>query len=78
MATTKPVRPGDPSHNFLRAEASPLEAIFSPASVAVIGASEREGSVGRTVLWNLAHGGFRGALYAVNPKRDRQIGRAHV
>jgi acetyltransferase len=37
--------------------------------VAVIGASDRAGSVGRTVLSNLLTGGFRGPVYAVNAKR---------
>ena len=32
---------------------SPMECFFSPSSVAVVGATDREGSVGRTVLANL-------------------------
>ncbi|QDV70705.1 Succinyl-CoA ligase [ADP-forming] subunit alpha [Rosistilla carotiformis] len=43
-----------------------LKKIFSPASVAVIGASEREESVGRLSLRNLIEGGFRGRIYPVN------------
>ncbi len=45
-----------------------LDALFDPASIAVIGASLRVGSVGATVWRNLASGSYRGALYAVNPK----------
>ncbi len=45
-----------------------LDALFSPASVAVIGASMRPASVGGTVWRNLNNGDFKGALYAVNPK----------
>lgn len=45
-----------------------LDALFSPASVAVIGASMRPASVGGTVWRNLNNGEFKGALYAVNPK----------
>ncbi len=45
-----------------------LDSLFDPASVAVIGASERTGSVGATVWRNLNRGGFRGPLVAVNPK----------
>ncbi|GLS15639.1 bifunctional acetate--CoA ligase family protein/GNAT family N-acetyltransferase [Hydrogenophaga electricum] len=45
-----------------------LDALFSPASVAVFGASERAASVGATVWRNLAQGGFAGRLYPVNPK----------
>lgn len=45
-----------------------LDSLFDPASVVVIGASERPGRVGSTVWRNLREGGFRGALMAVNPK----------
>ena len=44
-----------------------LEFLFDPASVAVIGASDRPGSVGATVWRNLRDGGFKGRIYAVNP-----------
>src|ERR1700751_3439189 len=43
-----------------------LEHLLAPASVAVIGASDRAGSVGATVWRNLVGGGFRGALWPVN------------
>ena len=46
-----------------------LDALFSPRHVAVIGASDRPGSVGATVWKNLSHG-FQGSLYPVNPRRD--------
>ena len=52
-----------------------LQYLFEPKSVAVIGASARPHSVGATVLANLLAGGFRGALYAVNPKYDELAGR---
>ena len=45
-----------------------LDSLFDPASVAVIGASERPGSVGATVWRNLHNGRYAGALHAVNPK----------
>ncbi|HQT25433.1 MAG TPA: GNAT family N-acetyltransferase [Burkholderiales bacterium] len=51
-----------------------LDALFSPESVALIGASERAGSVGRLVLSNLIEGGFKGRLYAVNPRRKSILG----
>ena len=41
----------DKAHDVLRQERQPLESIFAPKSVAVIGATETPGSVGRTVLW---------------------------
>ena len=45
-----------------------LHFMFEPASVAVIGASSRPGSVGATVWHNLREGGFAGPRWAVNPK----------
>ncbi len=48
---------------------SALEALFSPRSVAVIGATDREGSVGRTVFENLRKATYSGNVYAVNPNR---------
>ncbi|GGE73590.1 bifunctional acetate--CoA ligase family protein/GNAT family N-acetyltransferase [Massilia psychrophila] len=45
-----------------------LQYLFAPKSVALIGASERLGSVGATVLRNLAGAGFKGAIFPVNPK----------
>ena len=52
----------------------PLDAIFSPESVAVIGATEKEGSVGRTLLWNLISHPFGGTVFPVNPKRSNVLG----
>ena len=45
----------------------PLDPLLRPRSIAVLGASERPGSVGRRTVENLLQGGFEGALYAVNP-----------
>lgn len=45
-----------------------LEALFQPASVAVIGASDRPGSVGAVVWANLRQGGFAGPLWPVNQR----------
>jgi acetyltransferase len=56
------------------ADPYPLECSFSPKSVAVIGATDREGSVGRTVLANLGNGKFLGKVYAVNPHRGEVLG----
>jgi acetyltransferase len=52
----------------------PLDPIFSPTSVAVIGATEREGSVGRTLLWNLISHPFGGTIFPINPKRNNVLG----
>ena len=45
-----------------------LDALLRPRSIAVLGATERAGTVGRTAVENLLKGGFDGALYAVNPR----------
>ena len=50
-----------------------LDSLLLPASVAVIGASDRAGSVGATVWRNLREGAFEGALYAVN-RRHATVG----
>ncbi|MFH1836056.1 MAG: acetate--CoA ligase alpha subunit [Methanobacteriota archaeon] len=47
-----------------------LEKIFSPKTVAVIGASNQEGSVGYSIMANLLGHGFEGTVYPVNPKRE--------
>jgi acetyltransferase len=51
-----------------------LDALFAPSSVAVIGATSRPGTVGRTVLENLLRDTFRGKVYAVNAKHDEVLG----
>lgn len=42
--------------------------LFEPDSVAIVGASGREGSVGSVLMGNMLAAGYRGQLYAVNPK----------
>jgi acetyltransferase len=64
----------DAAHDVLRYEHQPLDAIFAPKSVAVIGATERKGSVGRTILWNLITNSFGGTVYPVNPGRASVLG----
>ncbi len=51
-----------------------LSKIFHPQSIAVIGASDREGSVGRTILENLQRCGFEGEVHAVNPQHSSVLG----
>ena len=63
---TTPVQAGDAPH--------PLRALLAPASVALVGASERAGSVGNAVYANLRGAGFQGPLYAVNPKHPTLAG----
>jgi acetyltransferase len=52
----------------------PLEPFFNPRNVAVIGATETAGSVGRTILWNLITNPFGGTVFPVNPKRQSVMG----
>src|SRR5690606_2460451 len=51
-----------------------LEAIFSPGSVALIGASASPGSVGNVVWKNILEAGYQGKLYPVNPKYNTMDG----
>jgi len=51
-----------------------LDVFFQPRSVAVIGATDRTGHVGRTVLWNLISSPFGGTVYPVNPKKASVLG----
>ena len=44
-----------------------LQYLFRPQSIAMVGASDRERSVGATVYRNLLSGGFAGPIHAVNP-----------
>jgi acetyltransferase len=64
----------DRASDILRAESHPLDAIFAPRTTAVIGATEREGSVGRTVLWNLVSHPFGGTIFPVNSHRNSVLG----
>lgn len=51
-----------------------LKAILEPRSVAVVGASREEGSVGRRILMNIIESGFKGPIYPVNPKANELCG----
>lgn len=65
----------DSAHDILRQNRPrPLDAIFSPRTVALIGATEAEHSVGRTLLENLQRGRFAGTIFPVNPKRPSVLG----
>lgn len=62
------------AHNVLRMEKNPLEVFFKPRGVAVIGATERQGSVARTIVWNLMSTSFGGTIFPVNPKYNSVLG----
>src|SRR5580658_2607231 len=51
-----------------------LDVFFKPRSVAAIGATDREGHVGRSVLWNLISSPFGGTVYPVNTKKGSVLG----
>jgi acetyltransferase len=59
---------------LLQTRRNPLEVFFAPRSVALIGASEQPGSVGRTVLRNLVTNPFGGTVYPVNPAHSTVLG----
>ncbi|HRL10551.1 MAG TPA: bifunctional acetate--CoA ligase family protein/GNAT family N-acetyltransferase [Aggregatilineales bacterium] len=51
-----------------------LDWILKPRNIAVIGATERAGSVGRTILWNLISNPFGGTVFPVTPTRSSVLG----
>ena len=51
-----------------------LDALFHPETVAVIGATDRPDTVGRTVLQNLLNPAFSGKVYPINPQRSEILG----
>ncbi len=66
--------PPDPAHDVLRQERQPLDVVFAPKCVAVIGATERQGSVGRRVLWALLSSPFGGTVFPVSKDRQSVLG----
>jgi acetyltransferase len=64
----------DPAFDILHSELRPLSSLFAPRTVAVIGATDKPGSVGRTLLWNLISNPFGGTVFPVNPKRRSVLG----
>ena len=67
-------RGGDRTHDILQCDRHPLNAIFAPQTVAVIGATEKPNSVGRSLFWNLIRSPFGGTVFPVNPKRRNILG----
>jgi acetyltransferase len=51
-----------------------LTPLFSPRSVAVFGASDTPDAIGQIVFHNMLEGGYKGRLYAINPKRKQVQG----
>jgi acetyltransferase len=55
-----------------------LDRLFEPRSIAVVGASPREGSLGRAIIRNVQAAGFPGAFHLVNPRYAKIDGIATV
>lgn len=51
-----------------------LQRMFNPESVAVVGAGEKKGSVGFSIMKNLVGTGFKGKIFPVNPKYKTVLG----
>ncbi|BCX02576.1 MAG: GNAT family N-acetyltransferase [Candidatus Roseilinea sp.] len=60
------------SIDALQRERESFDALFKPKTIAVIGATDKEGSVGLAIMQNLK--AFRGQVFPVNPKRDEVLG----
>ena len=71
-----PIKPitNKPYNIFYPEKLNPLDAIFTPNTVAVIGASEKPGSVGRNLLWNLITNPFGGTVFPINPQHSSILG----
>lgn len=52
----------------------PLEPLFNPKSVAIIGASHHEGKIGNIIVRNIVSSGYEGKIYPINPKGGKIFG----
>jgi acetyltransferase len=53
-----------------------LQRFFNPKSVAIIGASEKQGSVGYSLMRNFVESDFKGNIFPVNPNHRQVMGMA--
>ena len=74
MEMTSSQRGGEPVGGPPSESTDSLSVLFDPQSIAVVGATEKQGAVGRTVVENLQTIQFPGKVYPVNPKRDSILG----
>lgn len=58
----------------MRKDIANLRHVFSPSSIAVIGASDNPAKLGNVILKNLTEGGYGGRIYPVNPKYKELLG----
>src|ERR671916_1596538 len=70
----KRLKNADPAHDVLGYERQPRDAISGPEAVAFIGATNRPGSVGRTIMRNLVSSPFGGTVFPVNARRQNVLG----
>ncbi|MFP3872638.1 MAG: acetate--CoA ligase family protein [Candidatus Natronoplasma sp.] len=59
----------------MAAKEEDLERLFNPRSIAVIGASRKEGKVGHKLLSNILGSGYEGEVYPVNPNGGEVLGK---
>jgi len=64
----------DRSRDILKRNRPQLSKMLAPKTVALIGATESEDSVGRTIMENICAQPFGGTLYPVNPNRETVLG----
>jgi len=64
----------EPTYDILRLNHAPLEPLFSPQTVAVIGASGQINTVGYALLWNLVNAPFHGTVYPVTSTAPEILG----
>lgn len=79
MSLVFPIDPTDTAVGVMqarehRAEAASIERFFSAKSVAVVGASRRQDTIGQAMVRNLVLGDYSGAVYAVNPQAEAVSG----
>src|SRR5687767_4798521 len=79
MTLEFPIDPTDTAMGLMatrehRAEAASIEKFFNPRSIAVIGASRREATIGQVLVRNLVTGNFSGRVYAVNQTSEAVSG----
>lgn len=58
-----------------RYTAEQVDRLLRPRSIAIVGASDKPGALGATVLSNLDRNGFAGTIYPINPNREQIAGR---
>jgi len=61
--------------NLPAAPAASLDRLLRPRSVVIVGASDKPGALGASVLSNLTRNGFAGDIHLINPKRAEIGGR---